>query len=291
MTDVEMLVYDGIRKTINRFRENPFFYFTESDIHASLHRDIMEGGSKELVHREDGIAVSLVHLEYPTNFRYEKRKLLEGYGNDDISITSIDNKAKYGDRGNFDLVVLNKDFVLSVFEKTHDSENSEFTDLEMILKRVINKDASLSIERKHKDDSTYKREVQYAIEVKFIHPFNARNINMLEEVITDNEKLRLATEHSDGFTKAINLVFCSSQEKVRSDREDAVIRRIREYIRNGKTVHENREYKVPEAVLNVFIDSHLDESIKNTDKPITWPAKGTMNSGDWRNELISTIIR
>lgn len=290
MTDVEMLVYDGIRKTINRFRENPFFYFTESDIHASLHRDIMEGGSKELVHREDGIAVSLVHLEYPTNFRYEKNRLLEGYGND-ISITSIDNEAKYGDRGNFDLVVLNKDFVRSVFEKPHDSENSEFTDLEMILKRVINKDASLSIERKHKDDSTYKREVQYAIEVKFIHPFNARNINMLEEVITDNEKLRLATEHSDGFTKAINLVFCSSQEKVRSDRKDPVINRIREYIRNGRTVHENREYKVPEAVLNVFIDSHLDESIKNTDKPITWPAKGTMSSGDWRNELISTIIR
>jgi hypothetical protein len=250
----------------------------------------MEGGSKELVHRKDGIAVSLVHLEYPTNFRYEKSKLLEGYGND-ILITSIDNEAKYGDRGNFDLVVLNKDFVLSVFEKTHDSENSEFTDLEMILKRVINKDASLSIERKHKDDSTYKREVQYAIEVKFIHPFNARNINMLEEVITDNEKLRLATEHSDGFTKAINLVFCSSQEKVRSDRKDPVINRIREYIRNGKTVHENREYKVPEAALNVFIDSHLDESRKNTDKPITWPAKGTMNSEDWRNELISTIIR
>ena len=97
MTDVEMLVYDGIRKTINRFRENPFFYFTESDIHASLHRDIMEGGSKELVHRKDGIAVSLVHLEYPTNFRYEKSKLLEGYGND-ILITSIDNEAKYGER-------------------------------------------------------------------------------------------------------------------------------------------------------------------------------------------------
>ncbi len=54
MTDVEMLVYDGIRKTINRFREKPFFYFTESDIHASLHKDIMEGGSKELVHRKMG---------------------------------------------------------------------------------------------------------------------------------------------------------------------------------------------------------------------------------------------
>jgi len=290
MTDVEMLVYDGIRKTINRFRENPFFYFTESDIHASLHRDIMEGGSKELVHREDGIAVSLVHLEYPTNFRYEKNRLLEGYGND-ISITSIDNEAKYGDRGNFDLVVLNEEFICSVFKRLHNSGNPQDTSLETILKHVINKDASLSIERKHSKYFAYKEEVQYAIEVKFIHPFNARNINMLEEVITDNEKLRLATEHSDGFTKAINLVFCSSQEKVRSDRKDPVINRIREYIRNGKTVHKNREYKVPEAALNVFIDSHLDESRKNTNKPITWPAKGTMNSEDWRNELISTIIR
>ena len=290
MTGADTLVYNGIRKTINRFRENPFFYFTESDIHASLHKDIMEGGSIELVHREEGIAVSLVHLEYPTNFRYEKRKLLEGYGND-VSITSIDNEAKYGDRGNFDLVVLNGEFICSVFETLHDGENPQDANLETILKHVINKDASLSIERKHKDDLTYKKEVQYAIEVKFIHPFNARNINMFEEVITDNEKLRLATEHSDGFVKAINLVFCSSQEKVRSDRAKTVIKRIKEYIETGSIVHENIKYEIPKAVLNVFIDSHLDESRKNTDKPISWPAKGSTNLGDWRNELINTIIR
>ncbi len=45
MTGADTLVYNGIRKTINRFRENPFFYFTESDIHASLHKDIMEGAA------------------------------------------------------------------------------------------------------------------------------------------------------------------------------------------------------------------------------------------------------
>ncbi len=36
-------VFNGIRKTINRFREQPFLYFTESDIHASLSKDIMDG--------------------------------------------------------------------------------------------------------------------------------------------------------------------------------------------------------------------------------------------------------
>ncbi len=50
-------------------------------------------GQHRACSQEEGIAVSLVHLEYPTNFRYEKRKLLEGYGND-VSITSIDNESQ-----------------------------------------------------------------------------------------------------------------------------------------------------------------------------------------------------
>lgn len=32
----EEIVAEGIRTTITRFREKPFFYFSESDIHASL---------------------------------------------------------------------------------------------------------------------------------------------------------------------------------------------------------------------------------------------------------------
>jgi hypothetical protein len=41
-------VFDGIRKTINRFREQPFLYFTESDIHASLSKDIMENSTTQI---------------------------------------------------------------------------------------------------------------------------------------------------------------------------------------------------------------------------------------------------
>ena len=41
MKTIDEQVFDGIRKTINRFREKPFHYFTEADIHSSLLNDIL----------------------------------------------------------------------------------------------------------------------------------------------------------------------------------------------------------------------------------------------------------
>ncbi len=41
-----------------------------------------------------------------------------------------------------------REFICSVFETLHDGENPQDANLETILKHVINKDASLSIERK-----------------------------------------------------------------------------------------------------------------------------------------------
>ena len=37
---IEKQVFNGIRKTINKFREKPFNFFTEADIHSSLINDI-----------------------------------------------------------------------------------------------------------------------------------------------------------------------------------------------------------------------------------------------------------
>ena len=80
--EIQDAVFNGIRKTINRFREQPFYYFTESDIHASLSNDIMHGHSDIFVKRNSqdsqgltNTPVSLIHHEYPTNFRYQKEKL------------------------------------------------------------------------------------------------------------------------------------------------------------------------------------------------------------------------
>jgi hypothetical protein len=247
---IEGAVYNGIRKTINRFREQPFRYFTESDIHASLSNDIMEGNSdilimgRTLAERSTiKTPVSLVHHEYPTNFRYDKKKLRDGYSEAEVDQTRIDGKE--GDRGNYDLAVLNPEFVNRVF-----SEHKTDT-LNSILGHIINKDITNAISRGQTE------ELIFAIEVKFIHLFNARNIRMLHEVQADNTKLQLAVHHKH-CTRAINLVFCSSDERQRRDKVDPVIKSIRKYI---------EEYSHP-GIINVFIESFIDaDDHKNTVKP------------------------
>ena len=64
MTDINDQVFNGIRKTINRFREKPFHYFTEADIHSSLLNDIMSGGKGIVTKRTNNLSISLVHQEY-----------------------------------------------------------------------------------------------------------------------------------------------------------------------------------------------------------------------------------
>ena len=55
MKTIDEQVFDGIRKTINRFREKPFHYFTEADIHSSLLNDIMTGAPDVLSVKENNI--------------------------------------------------------------------------------------------------------------------------------------------------------------------------------------------------------------------------------------------
>lgn len=42
LNNVDIAVFEGIRKTISRFRRKPFHYFTEADIHSSLLHDITQ---------------------------------------------------------------------------------------------------------------------------------------------------------------------------------------------------------------------------------------------------------
>jgi len=92
MTDVNKAVNSGIGKIINDFQQHPHYYFTEEDIRWRLLREIENAFS--------GGITSVIHTEYPTPFRCsmsERRfELLE--------ITNTK-----GQRGHFDVVVLNTD--------------------------------------------------------------------------------------------------------------------------------------------------------------------------------------
>ncbi len=313
-------VYDGIRKTINRFRERPLFYFTEADLHSSLQSDLLQNNSKYfMANTFNGFPVSLVHLEYPTNFRYGKAQLLNGY---EISLsdykdhkTSLVQTKSYGDRGNYDLAILNREFA----EYCHDrleNERKRGKDIHEKQKsealHIINKDNARAIKRLK--DVTYnsssdeqnlptrfQREVLYAIEFKYIHPLNARNKNMLAEIKKDNEKLKLAYYHSHGFLRPINLIFCSSIGLQRKDKQDPIVKRIKKYIEGKDTENsikgkdtenstkgKDTEDSIPKYVLNIFIHSFISEDKKQTPKPIVFYSKDSKDDS-WVKELCKAL--
>jgi hypothetical protein len=276
---LEPTINNCLRKTINRFRERPLYYFTESDIHSSLQGDLLNGNSQYFYFDNK---ISLVHLEYPTNFRYEKQRLLAGYQSDvNVQEHQTFFTNNHGDRGNFDLAVLERNFIdNSITLNTHDEG----------VRRIINKDIDLL--KKRFEDKYYgleriQKEILYSIEVKFIHPFNARNINMLEEIIKDNEKLNLALYHSQEFIRPINLIFCSSETKERRDKQQTIIDRVRKYIETGNIELSNGISKqIPEGVMNIFIESYFDENAhKLTPKPILY----CRNPKDWAIKLMNVF--
>jgi len=301
--NIQDALIHGIRKTINRFRERPLNYFTESDIHSSLMKDIMEGNSHIFLYRDlkSNMEISLIHNEYPTNFRYKKAKLLDGYrdiekgASKDREETWI--KSEIGDRGNFDLSIISEKFVEQQLKSPIITDakllkKNKLSDGEILseaIKHIIDKDIKYPIERckangDFSDDIFYAKaletDLDFAIEVKFIHPFNARNKDMLYEVIKDNTKLNLAKAHTDGFTKTINLIFCSSEEKERRDKKDTVISKIKKYIETGSVNdYDNRLYTIPNGVINIFIESYLSGNTKNTTKPIVYLSGGGNSLG------------
>jgi len=277
--NIDTRVFEGIRKTINRFREKPFYYFTEADIHSSLLNDMLSGSSGILTTRMKKVEISLIHQEYPTNFRYEKSMLLRGYG-DDCKKTMLAEGKTYGDRGNFDLAILNKKFVGNMI-------NENTNNLHEALNHIINKKEKLTLQRM-KNSKDFSQEIRYAIEVKFLHPANSRNKAMLEEIIKDNEKLRLACCNSDEYIRAINLVFCSdTPRKRRRDKNTQVIDLVREYCGSDSvTDYVGNVYYPPKNVITFFIQAFLNkEEAKNTPKPIA----AKKPSIPWSNALYKLI--
>ena len=300
---IEEQVYEGIRKTVRRFRLRPYEFFTEAELHTSLRQD-MVSGCAAMTHRVGPISVSLVHQEYPTNFLYKKSKLVPktpgvapGYSDDELEKTSVAPKRE-GDRGNFDLVVLSPDFV-GRFLSGSVPYAKRFREG---LKHVINKRVELPSKRLDKDPGAFREELLFALEVKYVHLFNAGSMKMLGEVIADCEKLKLALRHSapsdgeSGFIKPVNLVFCSgSRPKSRGPDKPQTksIGLLKELAEKGEVKHPDTglTYQVPEGVVLVFVESYLDlnigEKVKTTPKPSIYPDTQT----GWIGELREVVLR
>lgn len=186
--DLNDAVWKAINKTINKFRENPYYFFTESDIHSYFYHLIYS--SKYEVSTKDKERIYCIHREYPTNFRYKKSELL----NEDFK-KPYDLSMKEGDRGNYDIAILNPEFI----ENANSKED------------IVNKSVKL-LEIRTKDNKNFK-ELLFAVEFKYVIN-NSKNF--VDEVKKDNKKLLFAKEYGSS-TEAVNLVFCNVDFKYKSE--------------------------------------------------------------------------
>ena len=175
-SDLKIYVDDGIRKTVNKFRDYPHIFFTEMDLHAYLYHCLYS--TKLEVKTRNGITTSCLHKEYPTNFRYSKDSM-ENFG-----------LRKIGRRGNFDLVVLNPEFI----------EESD-------IKNVINKDVR-DLELRSQNKEKFRNELLIGIELKYVI---TNSKSFVEEVEKDIKKLSIASKYQS--FEAYNLVFCNHEYK------------------------------------------------------------------------------
>ena len=210
---IDEAVFEGIRKTINRFRERPYEFFTEADLHSSLVKDIQSGSSNALLRELEEsprITISLLHQEYPTNFRYNKQQLVPNkmptvpvtwqMPNINTLAAHLRSNQNIGSRGHYDITVIHPEFVNETLWNPKDIIDK--------LEVLINKDIATSQGR------DYKCDLYYVIEVKFFHLFNIANSNMIEEVMADTAKLMLTQKFYDPkVVRPIQIIFCASDDK------------------------------------------------------------------------------
>lgn len=216
-SEIQESVWDAIHKTINKFREHPYYFFTESDIHSYFYKSLY---STRFEIERDNRRIYLIHREYPTNFRYFKDDLLNPL-KEPYPLSE-----KKGDRGSFDIAVLNPDFVLSAPS----------------IEDIVNKNVRLLEERVETDLESVKKELLFAIEFKYV--INDSK-DFVDKIKQDNRKLEFSKHW--GAEEAINLVFCN--------------RFLEEYSEIKKAI-----LNAPKEICTFFIQSYYEEDTKITPK-------------------------
>ena len=181
--EINDAVWRAINKTINKFREHPDYFFTESDIHSYFYYALYSSNHEELT--KDDERIYCVHREYPTNFRHKKSELL----NENFKQPYV-LKKKEGKRGNYDIAVLKPEFIKNANSKQD----------------IVNKSVKLlEIRTKNNKYFVKSKELLFAIEFKYVINNSEK---FVDEVKMDNKKLLFAKDFG-GAVEAVNLVFCN----------------------------------------------------------------------------------
>ncbi|MGD0978598.1 MAG: hypothetical protein ABR962_05585 [Candidatus Bathyarchaeia archaeon] len=216
-SELNELVSKGIRKTVNKFREQPCIFFSEMDIHSYLYYCLYS--TRFEVKTADGAVTSCLHKEYPTHFRYSK-ETMEDYG-----------FTKKGVRGHYDFAILNPQFV----------EESRIAS-------IVNKNID-DLEVRSKDKDRFRKELLTVIELKYVVN-NSRKF--VDEVEKDIKKLSIGLKYQS--FEAYNLVF-SNQEYYYIDDLIKVIEKAEHSIKNilVRSHYRNNKKDTPKPITNGWI--------------------------------------
>lgn len=247
---IDDAVFNGIRKTINKFREQPFMFFTEEDIWASLSKDMTDRNSDVLIFgnsfaqpkiMKTNLLFSLVHLAYPMQFTPESI-----YSEKSNLHHCIDNQSYNGSNEICDLAVLNPDYIENFFNShSEDDQVSEF------LKQVYKRDLDKS-QLKHTDE-----ELLFAIDITYIQMVKAKSFDSVGEIQGTNDKLEFAIDQGH-CKRAIQLIFCSNYQEA-----DYILNSSRNIYKYNISSFKNKR------IINLFIESYIDcNNIKRTSKPV-----------------------
>lgn len=161
-----------------KFRKCPYNFFTESDAHSYLYSSFFRYGIRDIKipypKKNQEIKTVLIHREYPTSFRYSLKgpvETMECYELNDCR----------GDRGHYDMVVLNPSFI----------ENNK-------IDTVIFKDI------RDRPDTVYT--LLAAIEFKLLHKPLTKSSSLKEEIKKDFIKLQWSLDKKQAKT-AYMLIF------------------------------------------------------------------------------------
>lgn len=233
--DIQKAFWKSVKKTINKFREHPYYFFTESDIVSYFYYCLYNSSFE--VQDAKGKRIYLAHREYPTNFRYDKEKLLE-----ETFIEPYELKSKKGTRGNYDLAILDPAFVQGA-ETVED---------------VVNKNIKLLLKRTEGTG----RELLFSVEFKYV--IN-NNKSFVDEILMDNKKLLFSEKYQS--CCGINLVFCNKADPYYH-------KQLRDAVRDSKVItilthsyYDSDNKKTPKPEASSKLDAYLAANQEILEKP------------------------
>lgn len=92
----------AIKSLVRRFRNHPFCFYTETDMHCYLYHQLYKKPFNELYKTSEGFDTILLHKEFPTNAKYRRQ-------NDQTLKTDPNSKR----RGRFDIAIWDPEYVSS----------------------------------------------------------------------------------------------------------------------------------------------------------------------------------